>query len=226
MGGPGSGGRRHGAGRPRGSKNLCPPGFYARWVECRGCGALTYHRHGFCSPSCRAAFALGSIPPALEPHGSQPPGSVAVPVDDQWAWVSPEDAAAVGKVPWHLQDWYAKGKAWVGGRTVNFKMHRFILGLGPAAPWVDHVNGDRLDNRRENLRLVTPFESAQNKRSMPRRHPDSRRRGVIWHPGLKCWQVRVRDRYVGSFNTVAEADAAAKVARSLLMPFAVDDLEA
>lgn len=228
MGGPGSGGKRPGAGRPRGSKSLCPPGFYANHRACVGCGRMTYHRSGFCSDACRGSFALSSIPPPPDIGRPQPANSVAVSVGDWTAWVSPEDAETVGRVLWSLRGGYASGRVYVGGRRVHIKMHRLVLGLGKNTPWVDHINGDRLDNRRENLRLVTPFESAQNQRprTSGRVNPNSRRRGVIWSTTSNCWQVRVRQKYIGSFPTVAEADAAARTARSLLMPFAVEKLEA
>lgn len=227
MGGPGSGGKRPGAGRPRGSKSLCPPGFYAGRRECVGCGHVTWHRSGFCSDACRRSFALSSIQPPPDPVRTQPSDSVAVAVDDLAAWVSPQDAETVGGIRWSLKGGYACGRVYVGGRRVNIKMHRLVLGLGKNTPWVDHINGDRLDNRRENLRLVTPFESAQNLRARKtgRVNPDSQRRGVTWSKTLNCWQVRVRKKYIGSFPTVAEADAAARTARSLLMPFAVEKLE-
>lgn len=44
-------------------------------------------------------------------------------------------------------------------------MHRFIMGLGPGDPReVDHLNHNGLDNRRENLRIVSHLENGQNRR--------------------------------------------------------------
>jgi hypothetical protein len=50
------------------------------------------------------------------------------------------------------------------GRKIYKKttIHRIIMG-NPKGYQVDHINGNRLDNRKENLRLVTNKENARNK---------------------------------------------------------------
>lgn len=47
-------------------------------------------------------------------------------------------------------------------------MHRQILGV-PDGLYADHINGDRLDNRRANLRICTAAENARNRRKTGRR---------------------------------------------------------
>lgn len=43
------------------------------------------------------------------------------------------------------------------------KMHRYLLGLGQGDERItDHINGNRLDNRRENLRICNQMQNGKN----------------------------------------------------------------
>ena len=46
--------------------------------------------------------------------------------------------------------------------SIPIQMHTDVIGKPPIGMLVDHVNRNRLDNRRDNLRFVTPSESVQN----------------------------------------------------------------
>lgn len=56
---------------------------------------------------------------------------------------------------------YAVRKVRSAGRKVALALHREITGC-PAGLVVDHINGDTLDNRRSNLRVVTKRENCLN----------------------------------------------------------------
>jgi hypothetical protein len=43
-------------------------------------------------------------------------------------------------------------------------LHRLLLGRAPDGLWWDHKNHNTLDNRRKNLRAITPSANAQNRR--------------------------------------------------------------
>src|SRR5687767_10322229 len=70
------------------------------------------------------------------------------------------DAQKYGKWKWTLRSGYAVRTD--SGHSVS--LHRLILGLERGDPrQVDHINGNRLDNRRANIRVVTARIQQQNR---------------------------------------------------------------
>lgn len=93
------------------------------------------------------------------------------------------DLALVKSINWTIHSaGYAKG--YLGGRQVL--MHKLLL---PKAKEVDHINRDRLDNRRSNLREVTRTENCMNKGKLE--NTSSRFKGVSWHSQIKTWRARL-----------------------------------
>lgn len=90
---------------------------------------------------------------------------------------------------------------------VQVKLHRWLADAG-ASEDVDHVNGNGLDNRRENLRMAT---QAQNSRNARKRSPGtSRYKGVNKDAtSSPPWRARIRVNYrlicLGRFSTEEEA---------------------
>lgn len=73
-------------------------------------------------------------------------------------------------------------------------MHRQIMNA-PRGLEVDHVNGDTLDNRRENLRLCTRSENMRNRRKQRaagRATPSSRYKGVAWSKNCRNWTAKIK----------------------------------
>lgn len=105
--------------------------------------------------------------------------------------VSPEDVALAESRRWRLD---RQGYVVAGTRRgAKPRLHRVIL-QAPAGLQVDHVNGDRLDNRRENLRLATNRQNCSNR--LPNRRPGtSRFKGVCWNRKAGKWQASIRVNY-------------------------------
>lgn len=74
-----------------------------------------------------------------------------------------EDWPLVIDYTWCNRNGYAATTVWINGVSTGIYMHRLILGLGPRKPFVDHINGNRMDNRRENLRVATPSQNSHNR---------------------------------------------------------------
>lgn len=124
--------------------------------------------------------------------------------------------------------WYLHSKGYVVGRPRGQRMerlHRVVLGLEAGdARVVDHKNGDRLDNRRANLRVVSGAQNAHNLAGLPR---TSRYRGVSFDHRRGLWrataQVSGRKHQIGRFATEEEAARAASEFRRLHMSHTVED---
>ena len=75
-----------------------------------------------------------------------------------------EDVEKVEKYRWILSS-----AGYAQSNKGSFKLlHRYVLGLGKCEgknDFVDHINGDPLDNRKQNLRLCSPKENARNSRN-------------------------------------------------------------
>jgi len=138
------------------------------------------------------------------------------------AKVDPFVAAEVRRFRWTLDSGgYAIGRPTGDGRPE--RLHRFLLGLQPGDPRVgDHIDGNRLDNRYSNLRVLSLAANAQNTSS---RGASSSYRGVSWDTRSGLWvaQARVdgRHRHVGSFDDELAAAEAAEAFRLEHMPAAV-----
>ncbi len=120
----------------------------------------------------------------------------------KFAIVDDDDFAALSGYSWHMKNGYA----FTGDR--DLRMHRFILGDPPVGFIVDHINGDKLDNRRANLRLATHAQNMQN--MAPRQGSTSRFKGVYWKSEHRYWVAGITvnkiRHHLGSF--VSEFDAA------------------
>lgn len=102
-------------------------------------------------------------------------------------------------------------------KGISYLTHRlvwaWIYGQDPKNLQVDHVDGNRQNNRWNNLRLATPAENARN--SKVRKHNRSGIKGVRVLPSGK-YQARIRKNgvtiHLGAFETHEEASFAYKKA--------------
>lgn len=86
---------------------------------------------------------------------------------DKTTILDDEDFMSIADRAWHFCGGYARttvvDKESQSFRTKAVYLHRFLIGLSEDDPrHIDHINGDRLDNRRENLRVCEPFQNSMN----------------------------------------------------------------
>lgn len=126
---------------------------------------------------------------------------------DVKAYVDDEDFDELIKSKWYLSHGYAvtarhrKGASRTDkNRTVNFCMHRLIMGHPPTEKLiVDHIDRNRLNNQRSNLRWVSHHQNAQN--SAP--YSKYGFKGVA--PTDSKWIAQVQGKFLGSYDSVEEA---------------------
>lgn len=116
---------------------------------------------------------------------------------------------------WLMQwNWHATMKGYVArttrvkGKTVTILMHRVIMST-PALLFTDHIDGDKLNNTRANLRLCTNAQNCMNRKSRP---GSSKFKGVALHKRTGVWQAYIfvngMQKHLGCFKCeVAAAEA-------------------
>jgi len=121
--------------------------------------------------------------------------------------IDDKDYEVISKHNWYLSN---GGYAISSMKAKNVRMHRFILNA-PVGEIIDHINGNKLDNRRKNLRICTPKENIWN------RH--SKNIGIRHHKYYKgrVWEAKIglnyKTIYLGSFYTKKEAQKAYSIAK-------------
>jgi hypothetical protein len=129
------------------------------------------------------------------------------------ALIDEEDLSVLSGFRWHLSAAGYAVRNLPGRGKGSVLMHRQILNA-PTGFEVDHVNGNRVDNRRSNLRLAS---HAENSRNQGRRSTNkSGSKGVHWDSSRRRWAVELKkDRrkiYVGRYSSIEAATAAYDVA--------------
>lgn len=141
-----------------------------------------------------------------------------------YTWVDVSDYECVtAEATWRLA---RRGYAYhhVGAET---KLHRFILGMTPEDPLVDHRDRNPLNNRRSNLRVCTVQQNSTNQGS---RGGASRYRGVFWEAKPQKWRAAAtlqgKKHHIGLFTDEDEAGEAARLWRIEHMPFSTEEVPA
>jgi len=95
---------------------------------------------------------------------------------------------------------YARRLVNINGKRVSVFLHRLVSGAKPKEI-VDHINRNKLDNRSENLRIVSSLINSLNRSTSKQKI--SKYKGVTKKNDK--WQVYVRGDYIGVFTSEIEA---------------------
>jgi hypothetical protein len=104
-------------------------------------------------------------------------------------------------------------KSSVGGKS--YRVHRlvFLYHHGYMPIQVDHIDGNRMNNKIENLREATSSQNNQNRKATS----SSGVKGVVWHKQSKKWVASIcvnrKSVHLGSFISIEEAALVANKSR-------------
>jgi hypothetical protein len=120
------------------------------------------------------------------------------------AIVDDADAALVDQYKWYCSTYYAFKHPTKSCH--HSYMHRLIMGA-KKGQIVDHINGDKLDNRRSNLRFCTPAQNNYN--SSKHKRNTSGYKGVFWNGRDGKWlaqaKINQKQTYLGQYETREQA---------------------
>lgn len=112
---------------------------------------------------------------------------------DKVTLVDDDDYKELSKHKWHFKPNRTGGYAARGPvkdrKQYTLRMHRFILGIYDER-YVDHIDGNPLNNQRINLRACTRAEN--NRNTTKRKDSQNQYRGVILNKKTKRWRARVQ----------------------------------
>lgn len=133
-----------------------------------------------------------------------------------FALVDDEDYESLIRHKWCLSRGYAVRGVWHSEscRNETISMARQIMSAAPGVE-VDHKNLDKLDNRKQNLRLCTRAENLRNRGKqhvVAGRKVSSRYKGVSFFKSRGNWRARIKMNgryvYLGYFANEVEAGRA------------------
>jgi len=136
----------------------------------------------------------------------------------KFALVDDEDFEFLSQWKWLYHKGYAVRNRFIGifkkyKKVEHICMHRVIVNT-PVGKETDHVNGDKLDNRKENLRICTREQNSRNRKLDI--DSTSGFKGVFWMGERQKWRsgIRVNSKflYLGYFKTALEAAKAYNIA--------------
>ena len=120
----------------------------------------------------------------------------------QFAIIDDEDLDRVSQHKWYFSS-HGYAATNVGGKTHHrcLYLHHYVLGVtSNKQRYIDHINRDKLDNRKSNLRSVTPRESRLNIKTKGKKVPF---RGVNLYTATKRkakYMVSINRTFIGYFK--------------------------
>lgn len=121
-----------------------------------------------------------------------------------YAIVDDDDYERLSKHSWCMD--VGGGYPMTRHKTKAYRMHKMVM-HAPKGMYVDHINRDKLDNRKSNLRIVTNSQNMLNTGMYS--NNTSGHKGVVYHKRDKRWVAQVKLNYkniiLGRFKNIDDA---------------------
>ena len=92
-------------------------------------------------------------------------------------------------------------KVRLNGKTFQYHRLCYLISNGCEPEHIDHINGDRLDNRASNLRSVTCKENSRNRP----RNSNNKSGSVGVHRVKGKWRAMIGNKHIGYFTDKIDA---------------------
>lgn len=116
----------------------------------------------------------------------------------KYALVDDEDYEWLSQWKWHYNKGYAVRGVFNGKNMSKIRLHREVAKMKPGEI-TDHINRNKLDNRKSNLRSVTVSQNRRNVKS----------KGYSWDKKMNKWKAQIQIHrkkiYLGSFTSERSA---------------------
>lgn len=124
------------------------------------------------------------------------------------AIIDEQDFDRINQYKWHSVDMDKSGRYYatcsIKSKTVY--MHRMVMGA-QSGETIDHIDGNGLNNSRDNLRFVVPSQNNMNQKV--RNDNTSGHKGISWCPDREKYQVYInidrKRKSLGRYKTLEEA---------------------
>lgn len=182
----------------------------SRICKVEGCGK-PFHAKGWCYKHYARHWRNGTTDiPKRKARPLRAEGDIVVITLTKGyeAFIDAADTHLVEGLNWQTDDSNRTMYAVRNVKGGHSRLHRLIMDA-PDHLEVDHINGNGLDNRRQNLRLATKNQNQHNRRT--NRSSASGIKGVHLRPS-GGWSAYIskngRRMHLGTYNTSEEAHAA------------------
>lgn len=108
-----------------------------------------------------------------------------------YALVDDEDYEKLNKYRWNIGSGYLYSSKRVGKRTIKTTLHKIILSA-PDGMDIDHIDGNKWNNQKSNLRFAT---RAENSRNQGTKNVNKKYKGVYFDKNKSHWYVQIKYNY-------------------------------